>query len=140
MNNRQPWQLKKIKIVGAVLELPAKQQCQFSPFAVNMLNWLCCLTGSSKTAPRILIFFQCHGCQYFILCEIHCYLCPHIFWIYYFSLSHSDSGLIRGSELIFALFDSLDFLAIYKENLKRKPYDCLIYPKNPVCRKNKRKQ
>ena len=24
MDNRQPWQLKKIKILGAVLELPAK--------------------------------------------------------------------------------------------------------------------
>ena len=32
MNNRHPWQLKKIKILGAVLELPAKQHCQFSPF------------------------------------------------------------------------------------------------------------
>ena len=27
-----PWQLKKIKILGAVLELPAKQHCRFSPF------------------------------------------------------------------------------------------------------------
>ena len=32
-------------------------------------------------------FFNCLGCQIFILCEIHCYLCPHIFWLYYFSLS-----------------------------------------------------
>ena len=29
MNNRHPWQLKKIEILGAVLELPAKQHCQF---------------------------------------------------------------------------------------------------------------
>jgi hypothetical protein len=27
-----PWQLKKIKTFGAVLELPAKQHCPFSPF------------------------------------------------------------------------------------------------------------
>jgi hypothetical protein len=49
-----------IKIRGAVLELPSKQQCQFSPFGpifeVNGLDWQCYLAGSSKTAPRILIF------------------------------------------------------------------------------------
>ena len=38
MNNRHPWQLKK-KIMGAVLELPAKQHCQSSPFIVKMANW-----------------------------------------------------------------------------------------------------
>ena len=52
--------IEKIKILGAVLELPAKQHCQFSPFGptseVNGLDWQCCLAGSSKTAPRILIF------------------------------------------------------------------------------------
>ena len=26
-------------------------------------------------------------CLIFILYEIHCYFCPHIFWVYYFSLS-----------------------------------------------------
>ena len=56
---------KKIKILGAVLELPAKQHCQSSPFTSkigpNGLNWQCCLAGSSKTAPRILIFFNCYG-------------------------------------------------------------------------------
>ena len=30
MNNRHPWQLKKIKILGAVWELPAKQHYQSS--------------------------------------------------------------------------------------------------------------
>ena len=67
MNNRHPWQLKRIKILGAVLELPAKQHCQFSPlaiFVVNKLNWLCCLAGSSKTAPRILILSIAMGADY----------------------------------------------------------------------------
>ena len=37
------------------------------------------LACSSKTAPRILIFSIASGANYvFILCEIHCYLCPHI--------------------------------------------------------------
>ena len=52
--------VEKIKILGAVLELPAKKHCQFSPFGlifeVNGLDWQCYLAGSSKTAPRILIF------------------------------------------------------------------------------------
>ena len=52
--------IEKIKILGAVLELPAKQHCQFSPFSpffeVNGLDWQCYLAGSSKRAPRIFIF------------------------------------------------------------------------------------
>ena len=53
---------KKIKILGAVLELPARQHCQSSIFTKkNGPNWLCCLAGSSKTAPRILIFSTAMG-------------------------------------------------------------------------------
>jgi hypothetical protein len=52
-----------MKILGAVLELPAKQHCQSSPYTYlkigpNWSNQQCCLAGSSKTAPRILIFFS----------------------------------------------------------------------------------
>ena len=32
-------------------------------------------------------FFICPGCRIFILCEIHCYFCPHIFCVNHFSLS-----------------------------------------------------
>ena len=60
--------IEKIKILGAVLELPAKQHCQFSPFGpifeVNGLDWHCCLTGSSKTAPKVLIFSIAIGAVY----------------------------------------------------------------------------
>ena len=60
--------IEKIKILGAVLELPAKKHCQFSPFGptseVNGLDWQCCLAGSSKTAPRILIFSIAKGADY----------------------------------------------------------------------------
>ena len=62
------WQLKKIKILGAVLELPAKQHCQFRPFGpnfdINGLDWQCYLAGSSKTAPMILIFSIVIGANY----------------------------------------------------------------------------
>ena len=33
-------------------------------FEVNRLNWQCCLAGSSKTAPRILIFSMAKGANY----------------------------------------------------------------------------
>ena len=43
----------------------AKQHYQFSPFfPVYGPNWQCCLAGSSKTAPRILIFSIVLGAEY----------------------------------------------------------------------------
>ena len=59
---------EKIEILGAVLELPAKQHYQFSPFGlifeVNGLEWQCYLASSSKMAPRILIFSIAIGANY----------------------------------------------------------------------------
>ena len=64
---------KKIKILGNVLELPAKHHYQFSSFGpfgpiyeVNGLDWQYYLAGSSKTAPRVLIFSIAIGadCSY----------------------------------------------------------------------------
>ena len=44
--------VEKIKILGAALEILAKQHCQFMPFCpiflVNGPNWQCYLAGSSK--------------------------------------------------------------------------------------------
>ena len=52
--------IERIKILGAILELRAKQHCQFSTlgplYEVNGFDWKCYLAGSSKTAPRIFIF------------------------------------------------------------------------------------
>ena len=59
-----PRQLKKIKILGAILELPGKLHFQFSPFSVNGLDWQCCFAGSFKTAPRILISLFAMGADY----------------------------------------------------------------------------
>ena len=64
--------IEKIKILGAIFELQAKQHFQFSLFSIhpengpNGLNWQCCLAGSSKTAPRILIFSIAMGADYSI--------------------------------------------------------------------------
>ena len=35
-----------------------------------------------QNGTQDFIFFNCHGCQTFILAEIHWYLSPHIFWTY----------------------------------------------------------
>ena len=60
--------IEKNQNPGAALELPAKKHCQFSPFGpifeVNGLDWQCYLAGSSKTAPRILIFSIAIGADY----------------------------------------------------------------------------
>jgi hypothetical protein len=59
--------MEKIKILGAILELPAKQHYQFSPFGpifeVNELDWQCYLAGSSKMD---FDFFNCHRCRLLI--------------------------------------------------------------------------
>ena len=60
--------IEKIKILGAVLELPAKQHCQFSLSTKKMgqMGWI----GSAvwlvapKTAPRILIFSMAMDADY----------------------------------------------------------------------------
>ena len=53
--------IEKVKILGAIFEVPARQHFQFSPFG-SFLQ--CCLAGSSKTAPRILIFSIAMGGDY----------------------------------------------------------------------------
>ena len=59
-----PMTIEKNKILGAVLELPAKQPCRASQFA-SFLRWMGrfgkVLAGSSKTAPRILILLIVMG-------------------------------------------------------------------------------
>ena len=47
--------IEKIKILGAVLDLSAKQPI-YLKIGPNWPNQQCCLAGSSKTAPRIFIF------------------------------------------------------------------------------------
>ena len=65
MNNLHPWPLKKSKSWGPFwsyqLNSSAKIRQENGP---NGLYWLCCLAGSSKTAPRILIFLMAMGADY----------------------------------------------------------------------------
>ena len=52
-----------MKILGAILELPAKQPI-YLKIGPNWPNWQCCIAGSSKSAPRILISSIAMGADY----------------------------------------------------------------------------
>ena len=56
MNYWHPWQLKKIKVLGALL----KYQLNSNANSAH----LSCLAGSSKWTPRILIFSIVMGAKY----------------------------------------------------------------------------
>ena len=60
--------IEKIKILEAILKLPAKKRCQSSPFGpifgVNGLDWQYYLAVRSKTAPMILISSIAIGVDY----------------------------------------------------------------------------
>ena len=65
-----------MKILGAVLKLPAKQHCQPSRIYLksgpSWPNLQYCLAGSSKGAPRIFIFSIVLGADNLsLICEIH---------------------------------------------------------------------
>ena len=51
--------IEKIKILGALLELPANLI-----IGPDWPNWQCCLAGGSQRAPRILIFSIAMGADY----------------------------------------------------------------------------
>ena len=53
-----------MKILGALLELPAKQHCQSSPFTLKLGQVGQIGHGISKTTPRILIFIIAMGAKY----------------------------------------------------------------------------
>ena len=88
MNYRHPWQLKKSK--------------SWEPFWSYQLNstanpahlpqnWQCYLAGSSKTAPRILIFRIAMGadCSFYVKSIGTCAL-TFFGYLYYFSLSQCE--------------------------------------------------
>ena len=120
--------IEKIKILGALWELPAKQHCQSFPFTLKLgligQNWQCCLADSSKRAPKILIFFNCHRCRIFILCEIHCYFCPHILWIYYFCLSQCERTFSILCTSIFLSYRGVDCITI--EEIYFSDFSCMF--------------
>ena len=80
--------IEKIKILGAGLELPARQHCQFSQFTSCQMGQMGQLCGAvylvTPKRTQDFNFFNRPGSLIFILCEIRCYLCPPTphFWGY----------------------------------------------------------
>ena len=67
MNNRHPWQLKKSKSWGPFWSYQINSTANPAHLpqnGPNGLNWQCYLAGSSKTAPRILIFSIAMGADH----------------------------------------------------------------------------
>jgi hypothetical protein len=65
---KAPVAFEKIKILGAVLDQlnSTTTSAYFAGFLgkSNGPNWQCCVAGSSKMAPRILIFSIVLGAKY----------------------------------------------------------------------------
>ena len=58
--------IEKIKILGAVLELPVNctaNSAHLAHFCSNGWDWQCCFASSSKMTPRILIFSIAMGAE-----------------------------------------------------------------------------
>ena len=68
MNNWHPLQLKKNQNPRGRFGATSKTTLPIQPIwpilVVNWLDWQCCLAGSSKTAPRILLFSIAMGADY----------------------------------------------------------------------------
>ena len=81
MNIRHPGQLKKSKSCGPFwsYQLNSTANSAHSPQKWAKLAVL--FSWQLQNGPQDFDFFNCHGCRLFILCEIHCYLCPRIFGI-----------------------------------------------------------
>jgi hypothetical protein len=65
-NNRHPLQLKKSKSWGPFQSYQQNTIANPPIYHENVpkgLDWQCCLAGSSKTAPRILIFSIAMGAK-----------------------------------------------------------------------------
>ena len=61
-----PMAIEKSKSLGSFWSYQLNSTANSAHLAhltVNRLNWLCCLAGSSKTAPRLLIFSTAKGAK-----------------------------------------------------------------------------
>ena len=57
---------ERIKILGAILELPAKQQCQFNPFGpfLQYMGWIFSAIWQVQKGPQDFDFFNSMGANY----------------------------------------------------------------------------
>ena len=90
MNYRHPWQLKKSKSWQPVWSYQINSTANPDHLPQNWPNQQCCLAGSYKTAPSILIFSIAMGADNSFYVKSIATDAPTFFgYVYYFSLSHS---------------------------------------------------
>ena len=90
MNNRHLWQLKESKSWEPFRSYQLNSTANSAHLAKNwakLAKWAVLFRWQLLYGSQDFDSFNCHRCRLFISCEIHCYFCPHIFWVYYFSLS-----------------------------------------------------
>ena len=84
--------IEKIKILGAILKLPAEQTALpiwpiWPNFEVNGLDWQCFLADSSKTALIFSIAMDADSSFYLKVIATY--------WVYYFSLRHCELSISK---------------------------------------------
>ena len=90
MNNQHPWQLKESKSLELSWSYKVNNTANLAQFRDKWAGLAFLFSDYLLNGSQDFHFFNCSGCRILILCEIHCYVCPHIFGIYYFSLSQCD--------------------------------------------------
>ena len=77
MNNRHPWPLKKSKSWGPFWSYQLNSTANLAHLAHFLGKWAGLAVLFSwylQNGPQDFVFFNCQGCQTFLLAEIHCYL------------------------------------------------------------------
>ena len=97
---RHPWQLKKSKSWEPFWSYQLNSTANPAHLPQNwakLAKLAVLFSWQLQKGSQDFDFFNCHGCRIFILCEIHCYFCPHILWVYYFRLS--QCGFLTSSKM-----------------------------------------
>ena len=101
--------------------------CQSSPFTSkigpNGLNWQCCLAGSSKTAPRILIFSIAMGARPSFQLKSIAILAPAFFMHKKSFIATVYGGLEFEVFKVIYYSHSGRFLNIFNQNFKKSIMD-----------------
>ena len=93
INIRHPLQLKKSKSWEPLRSYQLNStanQAHLPQNQAKLAKSAALFSWQIQNGSQDFDFFNCNGCRTFILCEIHCYVCPQIFWVYYFSLSQCE--------------------------------------------------
>ena len=112
-----PWQLKKLKSWGPFWSYQLNCIANSAHLAHyrsewNGLDWQCFLAGSSKTSPRILIFFQLPWVPIIHLSLFPLSIeCPNFLGIIKFSWAVCNRGMVPNFNLDFYLIGSVCYLS-----------------------------